>query len=127
MFQDDQGPIESFEWGRYVINGDIHSQDGEGVGKDICVIDGEVQPWAARKGHRLKPKMVQCVFGKDIAVLVIGIGVQGAIHIPQKTYDAINNAGIHTVFIEKTPEACAIYNHLYRNGERVALLAHGTC
>jgi len=127
MFQDSEGPIESFEWGRYVINGKIHSQDGEGVGKDICVIDGEVQPWRARKGHRLKTKMVQCVFGRDISVLVIGVGVQGAIRVPQKTLDAINGAGITTVFIEKTPDACAIYNHLIHNGEKAALLAHGTC
>jgi hypothetical protein len=127
MFQDREGPIESFEWGRYVINGVSHSQDGEGVGKDICVINGEVHPWEARKGHRLKVKMVQCVFGKDVSVLVIGVGVQGAIHVPQKTCNAIREAGISTVFIEKTPAACAIYNRLFHNGERVALLAHGTC
>ena len=110
-----------------MINGVSHSQDGEGVGKDICVINGEVHPWEARKGHRLKVKMVQCVFGKDVSVLVIGVGVQGAIHVPQKTCNAIREAGISTVFIEKTPAACAIYNRLFHNGERVALLAHGTC
>ncbi|MFN2305135.1 MAG: MTH938/NDUFAF3 family protein [Anaerolineales bacterium] len=127
MFEDHQGPIESFDWGRYVINGEIHSQDGEGVGKDICIIDGVVRAWAARKGHRLKPKMVQCVFGKCISILVIGIGVQGAIHVPQKTYDAIKDAGITRLIIEKTPEACGIYNRLVHDSEKVALLAHGTC
>jgi len=127
MFRDESGPIESFEWGRFVINGEVHSEDGEGVGKDICIIDGEVTPWDARHGHRLNPNMVDCVFGAGIDILVIGIGVYGRIKVRDKTLKKVKAEGVNEVVIEKTPEACQIYNRLFREGKRVALLAHGTC
>lgn len=127
MFTDSKGPIERFEWGRFQIDGVVHSMDGEGVGKDIFVVGRVVRPWKARKGHRLKPAMVACAFGEEIDVLVIGIGVNGAIDVTQKTRDAIKAAGIETMIIEKTPEACKTYNRLFKEGRRAALLAHGTC
>lgn len=127
MFQDSKGPIEAFSWGRFVINGEIHAESGEGVGKDICIIDCKVTAWKARKGHRLKPKMVTCVLGRDIDILVIGKGVNGAIKVLKKTQDTIKDHGIQTLVIKKTPEACQIYNQMIREGKKVALLAHGTC
>ena len=127
MFTDPEGPIASFEWGRFQINGKIHSADGEGVGKDIFMLGEEVRPWKARKGHKLKPSMVDCVIGEDIAVLVIGNGVNGALKVSKKTKEKIRAAGIKTLLIENTPTACRTYNQLVRKGERAALLAHGTC
>lgn len=127
MFEDPPGPIEGFQWGRFQIDGQIHSEDGEGVGKDICVIEGEVRAWEARKGHKLKTSMVDCIQGADISILVIGTGVRGAIRVPEKTRKAIKSGGVETLIIEKTPEACATYNQLVRKKKRVALLAHGTC
>jgi hypothetical protein len=127
MFSDHQGLIESFDWGRFVINGEIHSMDGEGVGKDICIVNGKVIPWKARKGHQLRPEMVTCVFDQGINVLVIGNGVNGALKVKKKTQKAIKNAGIDTLIIEKTPEACKIFNRLWLEGHQVAFLAHGTC
>jgi len=127
MFADPEGPIEKFEWGRFTIRGEVHSSEGEGVGKDICVLGDGVHPWSARKGHRLKSSMVDCVLGKGVAILVIGNGVNGAIKVPEKTHKKIRNAGIATLIIKKTPEACQTYNELVRRGEKAALLAHGTC
>ncbi len=127
MFTDLEGPIERFEWGRFQINGETHSADGKGVGKDICMVGEDVRPWSARKGHRIKPSMVDCILYEGVIVLVIGKGVNGAIKVPKKTRKKIYAAGIETLIIEKTPEACQIYNTLVRDGERAALLAHGTC
>ena len=127
MFSDPQGPIEKFSWGRFTINGLIHSETGEGVGKDICMIGGQVSAWTARKGHRLKPKMVTCVLDEDIDTLVIGNGVNGAIKVLKKTQQTIKDHGIQKLIIRKTPEACQVYNQLVRQGQKVALLAHGTC
>ena len=127
MFNDQKGPIESFEWGRFVINGEVHSADGEGVGKDICILDGKVSLWKARKGHRLEPKMIESILGSGINVLVIGNGVYGRIDVPKRTLREINDGGVGEVIIEKTPDACKTYNRLFNQGERVALLAHGTC
>jgi hypothetical protein len=47
--------------------------------------------------------MVQCVFGKDVSVLVIGVGVQGAIHVPQKTCNAIREAVSAPFLLKKHP------------------------
>jgi hypothetical protein len=127
MFKDDSGPIEAFEWGRFVVNGAVHSAEGEGVGKDICIIDGEVTPWEARHGHRLEPDMVQIVLGMGIEILVIGIGVYGRIKVRNKTLKKIRADGVEEVLIEKTPDACKTFNEFFRQGKRVALLAHGTC
>ena len=127
MFKDKNGPIEAFDWGRFVINGKVHSEDGEGVGKDICIIEGEVAPWDERHGHRLNPDMVDCVFGKELRVLVIGNGVYGRIKVRNKTIKKLKAEGISEVIIEKTPQACKIFNQLYREGKRVGFLAHGTC
>lgn len=127
MFKDSEGPIESFDWGCFVINGEMHSAGGAGVGKDICIINGVVAPWSARKGHLLKPKMVSCILGSDIKILVIGNGVNSALKVPEKTRKAISEAGISELIIERTPEACAAFNRLYREGASVAFLAHGTC
>ena len=127
MFSDPQGPIEKFSWGRFIIHGEIHSEMGEGVGKDICIINGQVSAWTARKGHRLTPKMVACVLDEDIDILVIGNGVNGAIKVLKKTQKTIKEHGIQKLIIQKTPEACQFYNEMVRQGKKVAFLAHGTC
>ena len=127
MFTDPDGPIERFEWGRFEISGQVHDADGRGVGKDICIVGGEVRPWAERKGHRLTTKMVKLALRPDVEILVIGNGVNGAIKVTRKTRQAIAAAGIEVLMIEKTPRACEIFNQLARQGKAVALLAHGTC
>jgi len=127
MFEDLHGPIEKFSWGQFTINGEIHSEAGEGVGKDICIVNGQVTAWAERKGHRLKTKMVACILDRDIDILLIGNGVNGAIKVLKKTQMMIYEHGVQTLIIMKTPEACQVYNEMIRQGKKVALLAHGTC
>jgi hypothetical protein len=127
MFTDSEGPIERFEWGRFEINGQVHDAVGSGVGKDICMVGGEVRPWVERKGHRLTPKMVKPALRPDVDILVIGNGVNGAIKVTRKTRQAIAAAGIEALMIEKTPKACELFNQFTRQGKAVALLAHGTC
>jgi len=130
MFDDPKGPIEHVSWGKFIVCGEEHSQSeaGEvGAGKDIRVIGTEVTPWKERKGHRLKKKMITGVYGKDLDVLVIGIGINGAIECPEKVRKAIRENGIEDLVVRTTVEACSVYNRLYHEGQRVALLAHGTC
>ena len=87
MFDDPQGPIEHFSWGKYIICGDEHSASERGktgVGKDIRLIDTQVSEWRERKGHRLSPAMITGVYDLGIDVLIIGIGVNGALECPKK-------------------------------------------
>ena len=129
MFNDPNGPIEHFSWGKYIINGKEHSKNIEkiGAGKDIRIINNKVTKWKERKGHLLKKFMITGVFNNNIDYLIIGIGVNGALECPSKIINYINKNGIKKVIVLKTPEACKKYNEMYNKGKNTALLAHGTC
>ncbi|MGA2490266.1 MAG: Mth938-like domain-containing protein [Anaerolineales bacterium] len=129
-FIDPKGPIEQFSWGKFIICGKEHSDSEKGqigVGKDIRLIDQEVTEWHERKGHRLTHAMITGVYKQGIEVLIIGIGVEGAIECPKDVKKKIKANGISQVILARTPDACAEYNALFQQGKRVALLAHGTC
>jgi len=130
MFNDPGGPIEHYSWGKFVIEGEEHSGNGEerkGEGKDILLIGKKVKRWKERKGHVLDRSMVQRVLGKEVEVIVIGTGADGALSVPGEVVEHLHDNGIKRVLVERTPEACKEYNRLYHDGEKVAFFAHGTC
>jgi len=114
-----QGPVESFEWGRYVVS-------GREFGKDIRIVGNRASKWKERKGHRLDAGMITGI-GDDVDVLIIGNGVEGALECPADLREALLDRGIREVLVLTTPEACREYNRLHNAGRRVAMLAHGTC
>ena len=126
-FLDPEGPIEEFSRGRFVIFHEAHSESGEGFGKDIRMVRSVVSEWEERKGHILEKKMITGVFDQDVDVLIIGIGVDGMIEVPEETRQYIHDRGISRLILKKTPKACKKYNELYREGCNVGLLAHGAC
>jgi hypothetical protein len=126
VFDDPRGPIEHFSWGAFVIDGEEHSTT-TGVGKDIRLVGQDVSPWRERKGHKLKKSMITGVYDRGVDVLIIGIGVHGAVNCPDKVKKAIREHGISDLILQPTPQACATYNELFRQDKKVALLAHGTC
>jgi len=130
MFDDPKGPIEHYSWAKFIISGEEHSGDGDsriGKGKDIMLIGEKVKRWKDRKGHVLDPSMVEKALDWDIEILVIGNGADGALIVPDEVIEFLLKKGIENVMVRKTPDACRIYNKLYHSGEKVALLAHGTC
>ena len=130
MLDDPKGPIEYFAWAKFVVCGDEHSdsEDGKiGAGKDIRLIGQKVTEWKERKGHRLTHAMITGVYDQGIEVLIIGMGVNGAVECPKDVRKSIKEKGIGQVILARTPEACAQYNALFHQGKKVALLAHGTC
>lgn len=130
MFDDSRGPIEHYSWGRFQIDGKEHADSGEarvGEGKDIQLVGREVTRWKERKGHLLDKSMVKPILEEDISILVIGNGANGALVVPQEVVDYLMKKGLKEVIVRKTPEACSVYNKLYHQGKKVALLAHGTC
>ncbi len=126
ILDDPRGPIEHFSWGTFVIDGEEHSTTS-GVGKDIRLIGEDVSAWDEREGHKLKKSMITGVYDCDVDVLIIGMGVHGAITCPDKVKKAIRAHGIAELILQPTPQACATYNELFHQGKKVALLAHGTC
>lgn len=130
LFEDPEGPIERFSWGVFVIRGETHGQTATGrvgAGKDIRVVGEKVKRWREREGHRLKKSMIARVYDKGVEALVIGTGVEGGIEAPDKVRRSIARHGIPLLVVEPTAEACRVYNQLWREGKRVALLAHGSC
>ncbi len=126
MFDDPEGPIEHFSWGTFIIKGEEHSK-GVGVGKDICVIGDEVLQWERMGDHHLKRKSVRMLKGMDIDTLIIGNGVNGVVEVSDKVKDEVEKMGVPHLIIETTPQSCKTYNEKSRKGEKVCLLAHGTC
>lgn len=129
MFDDKNGAIEHYSWGKFIIFGEEHSETGDstvGKGKDIFLFGKKVREWKRRKGHSLGKEMVEDVFDTDADILIIGNGADGALEVSEKMVDYILDHGLKKVIVLKTPEACAEYNRLYHEGEKVALLAHGT-
>jgi len=126
---DPRGPIEHFTWGKYIISGVEHSDNGEkiGFGKDIRLIGTEVTEWVERKGHLLTINMITGVYDQNLDILIIGNGVDGVLVCPDEVIRQIDPNEIRQVIILRTPEACEKYNDLLNQGSRVALLAHGTC
>ena len=125
-----KGPIEDFSWGKFVINGQEHGKSSAGkigAGKDIRLIGNKVTSWQERKGHVLEKAMITGIYGQDIEVLVIGLGVYKAITCPEEVEQGVLAHGIQELILQSTPEACSTYNKFFREGKRVALLAHGTC
>ncbi len=130
LFRDEAGPIEQFAWGCFVIRGEQHGDGSDGrmgKGKDIRIVGDKVTRWKEREGHRLKRSMITKVYGDDVEVLIIGAGVEGGIEVPEKVRKDVAKHGIPELIVERTPEACRVFNERYREGKRVALLAHGTC
>jgi hypothetical protein len=126
-FSDPEGPIEEFTWGRFVVLKQVHSDQGEGVGKDIRLVGSTISEWKERKGHSLTSRMITGVLDQDIDILILGIGVDSMIEVPEDTRQYIHDHGISRLILLPTPKACKKYNELYREGRNVALLAHGTC
>lgn len=130
IFEDPNGPVEAFSWGKFIIKGKEHSKTEsgkKGKGKDIRLMGKDVSKWKERSGHVLDEDMITGVFDKDIETLVIGTGVNGMVECPENVIKFIKKRGIKNVLLLITPEACKTYNRLYHEKIKVALLAHGTC
>jgi len=130
MFRDPEGPIESFSFGTFVILGEEHSGSGDervGKGKDVRVIGRKVERWKEREGHVLDRSMVAGVLDRGVEAVVIGTGEDGRLAVPEEVVRFLLKNGIGKVLVLRTPEACGEFNRLYREGKKVALLAHGTC
>lgn len=131
MFDDPEGPIQHFGWGKFIICGIEHSQSDDdrtlGAGKDICVSGNSVSEWSERKGHTLTQSMVQLAIIEPPVILVIGIGVNSLLRCPDSVRQFLIEKGISQVICLPTPLACERYNQLHQQGAKVMLLAHGTC
>ena len=111
--------IESYHFGKIVIDGNSYSSDV------IIYPDRIVDQWWRRKGHMLQPSDLGDVLGHPPEVLVIGQGSVSRMEVPVQTQTALQQEGIE-VIVQSTTRACKTYNRLCGKRKVVAAL-HLTC
>ncbi len=111
--------IESYHFGRIVIDGKTHT-------KDVIIFPNRVLGnWWRREGHNLTPEDLEAVFEAKPETLVVGQGAYGRMAIAPKTKEVLEKANIELI-AQPTEEACQTYNKLQTQGNVVAAL-HLTC
>ena len=111
--------IESYDFGRIVIN-------GKRFGVDLIIFpDGVDGNWWRKEGHILSVDDVKEIVDAKPEVLVVGTGYSGLMKIPPQTERYVKSSGIELI-AAKTEKACKIYNELSKSRIVVAAL-HLTC
>jgi len=111
--------IDSYTFGRIVINGKTYTSD-------VIIYPGRVDAaWWRKEGHLLRFADVAEALQAKPEVLVIGTGYAGVMRVPRETVDRIAAQGIE-VKVERTSKAVEVYNDL--QGARTVIAAlHITC
>jgi hypothetical protein len=111
--------IVSYDFGR--IN--VYRQN---YSKDLLVFSDRVKTgWWRKKGHRLQFENLKEVLETKPEVLVVGTRYYGEMMVPAETRKQVESTGIELI-IQKTAEACKIFNSLVESKKVVAAL-HLTC
>jgi hypothetical protein len=111
--------VESYRFGHMVVDGEEHTNDL------ILLPDRVVGNWWRNEGHRLSADDLDAVFDAQPEVLVVGTGAHGVMAVPQKTRQAVTDAGIE-LRVAETGEAWNTYNRL-QDERKAAGAFHLTC
>jgi hypothetical protein len=111
--------IESYEFGRIVIDGRLHTRDV------IILPDRVLGAWWRTEGHMLNPEDLGAVFDAAPEVLVVGKGAHEMLRVTSETRQALEVANIELIALS-TAEACTAYNELCAEKATAAAL-HLTC
>jgi len=112
--------IESYSFGRIVINGRSYTSD-------LIVFPSHVKDsWWRKEGHRLNIEDLREVIEEAPEVLVVGTGYYGLMKVPEDVKEYLANKGIKLI-AKRTREACENFNSLLRSGKKVVAALHLTC
>lgn len=114
--------IESYSFGRMVI-------EGEEYGDDLMVYEKEVNSgWVRKRGHKLHPEDLTWITGKSPDLLVVGTGSNGRMKVTDETRNYLSENGID-LWIGETQEAADYFNTRLEeeNEEEIAGAFHLTC
>jgi hypothetical protein len=111
--------IDSYEFGSIAI-------DGRSYTSDVIILPERIlDNWWRNEGHELCPADVWEVVQAKPQVLVVGTGYFGRMEVLSETKDYLAKQGIE-LRVEKTTEACRVYNRLSSSRKAAAAL-HLTC
>ncbi len=97
--------IESYSFGRMIIEGQVYTSD-------LIIVRNEIFPnWWRREGHSLHPEDLKLVVERKPKVLIIGTGAYGAMEVPFETEKFLEEKGIEVIW-KPTAEAVELFNDL---------------
>ena len=112
--------INSYQFGRIVIDGATYSSD--------CLILGETvrANWWRKQGHLLSPEDLQPIVEARPSILVVGCGASGLMKISKDLPQFLRG---HNITLEAfdTHKAVERFNELSLAGENPAAALHLTC
>jgi len=112
--------IDSYQFGRIVINGVSYNSD-------CLIVSGAVHSnWWRKKGHLLSAEDLKAVFAAKPSVLVVGCGASGLMEVPEQTRQVLQEEGIQLESLN-TAGAVERFNELSAQGANVAAALHLTC
>ena len=107
--------IDEYRFGYFIV-------DGKEYDYDIRIINNIVDKW---QNHSLSLEDVKPVIAAKPTTIIIGTGSSGVVQVSDEIKNAITQAGIKLI-VEKSREACRIFNELNKK-EKVAAVLHSTC
>ncbi len=109
--------IESYSFGRIVIDGVVYSEDIVLLGREVR------RGWWRKEGHRVTEEDLESVVEYGPELLIIGTGSGGLMTVPEEL------AGILDIELEFHPTRRAVerYNQELERGKRLAGAFHLTC
>jgi hypothetical protein len=113
--------IDKYSFGHIIINGKEYTSDVKIFGN----LNHVQANWWRELGHTMALPDIQDILNDPPEVLIIGTGSAGVMKVPEKVITHIKSTGIELI-IERTPEACNIFNKLHETKNVVAAL-HITC
>lgn len=112
--------IDSYRFGTITIHGKRYHSD-------VAILNDEVKDrWWRRAGHELAVEDLREVLSAEPHVIVVGTGYSGMMQVPKIGEQYLENRGIELI-VQKTEEACGIFNRLTASRQNVAAALHLTC
>ncbi|MBI3397732.1 MAG: hypothetical protein HY026_00580 [Deltaproteobacteria bacterium] len=111
--------IESYEFGRIVINGKTYEHDV------IILPDRILDNWWRKEGHKLYLADISPILNELPSTVIIGTGTSGMMKVSEEVKKGLSSKNIE-VIIAETRKACEVYNKVYKTSKTAAAL-HLTC
>ncbi|MDI6798388.1 MAG: MTH938/NDUFAF3 family protein [Candidatus Aenigmarchaeota archaeon] len=110
--------IESYEFGRIVINGKEYTND-------VIIFPNRVINWWRKEGHKLQVEDIEEITKVKPKILIVGTGYSGMMEIVQEVREYLNSNKVE-LKADITEKACEMYNKFFKTKKVVAAL-HLTC
>jgi hypothetical protein len=111
--------IDSYDFGRIVI-------DGKRYSSDLVILPQRVaENWWRKEGHLLNIVDLEEVVKEKPEVLIVGTGANGVMKVPEDVKSYLKEKGIELIAVNSF-EATGLFNEL-SSKKRVACALHLTC